>query len=314
MALPTLTSGKGAQQAALDLQSRPHEPAPHRGFDDHWRLPDVLGALIAMHGRVCAYCQCGLPHNDRGQVEHFRPKSIYWWLAYEFSNYLLSCSTCNHCKLNVFPLLNDAAPLTWRDRDRLHEEKALFLDPVADEVEDWLHLAEQHSFFYAVPAKAIESRPDLLLRVETTIERLWLNRNSLRLKERSETIRSALEMHKAVETGDLSNARELRRMASRFQPHGAAIRRLLEERGAARFLPSPEEEVEDFVKDLIAELRAAEANRIRTGEEPEARFWEVLWALAILWKCPPVGTPAWIEGLLVEAGWRDDIALFLARI
>ena len=50
-----------------------------------------MGALYAMQGRVCAYCEQKLPESDRGDVEHFRPKSLYRWLAYAFENYLLSC-------------------------------------------------------------------------------------------------------------------------------------------------------------------------------------------------------------------------------
>ena len=30
-----------------------------------------------------------------GDVEHYRPKSIYWWLAYVYDNYLASCQICN---------------------------------------------------------------------------------------------------------------------------------------------------------------------------------------------------------------------------
>ncbi len=30
-----------------------------------------------------------------GDVEHYRPKSTYWWLAYNYENYLASCQLCN---------------------------------------------------------------------------------------------------------------------------------------------------------------------------------------------------------------------------
>ena len=59
--------------------------------------------LIGAHAQaLCLRC-----HNDRGDVEHFRPKSAvlddplhggYWWLAYDFQNYLLSCSLCNRVR------------------------------------------------------------------------------------------------------------------------------------------------------------------------------------------------------------------------
>src|SRR4051812_10882784 len=93
VSLPTLTGkGKGALQAAENVRVRTADPTAVLSFPAHWTESDVRGALHAMHGRVCAYCQSDLPHNDPGDVEHFRPKSEYWWLAYEFANYLLSCA------------------------------------------------------------------------------------------------------------------------------------------------------------------------------------------------------------------------------
>ncbi len=80
----------------------------------------------------CGYCEVQV--SDDGDVEHYRPKSViqeleaegtelenlrnlrgrkkpevtehgYWWLAYEWSNYLLSCSICNQkYKSALFPV------------------------------------------------------------------------------------------------------------------------------------------------------------------------------------------------------------------
>lgn len=43
----------------------------------------------------CAYCEATAETVAHGDVEHFRPKSIYWWLAYCYDNYLYSCQVCN---------------------------------------------------------------------------------------------------------------------------------------------------------------------------------------------------------------------------
>src|SRR5262249_58453194 len=93
--LPTLTSGAGYDQASSHCTAWDERSEVPSKFPDHWNEPDVRGGLYAFHGSACAYCQCHLPGNDRGDVEHFRPKSTYWWLAYKFDNYLLSCSRCN---------------------------------------------------------------------------------------------------------------------------------------------------------------------------------------------------------------------------
>ena len=53
----------------------------------------------------CAYCEAPTSVVTHGDVEHFRPKSTYWWLAYCFDNYLFSCEICNQLyKGDRFPI------------------------------------------------------------------------------------------------------------------------------------------------------------------------------------------------------------------
>lgn len=52
----------------------------------------------------CAYCEGKASHVAHGDVEHFRPKSEYWWLAYCYDNFLYSCQICNQThKGSKFP-------------------------------------------------------------------------------------------------------------------------------------------------------------------------------------------------------------------
>lgn len=51
--------------------------------------------LKAETGGKCAYCEASTSVVAHGDVEHFRPKSRYWWLAYCYDNYLYSCQICN---------------------------------------------------------------------------------------------------------------------------------------------------------------------------------------------------------------------------
>jgi len=46
-------------------------------------------------GGKCGYCEGKADHVAYGDVEHFRPKSVYWWLAYCYDNYVYSCQICN---------------------------------------------------------------------------------------------------------------------------------------------------------------------------------------------------------------------------
>ncbi len=64
------------------------------------------------HGK-CAYCEAPTAVVAHGDVEHFRPKSKYWWLAYCYDNYLFSCQLCNQSfKGNEFPLGDETLMLT----------------------------------------------------------------------------------------------------------------------------------------------------------------------------------------------------------
>lgn len=63
--------------------------------------------LLIESNNKCAYCEAPLKAVAYGDVEHYRPKSIYWWLAYNYENYLVSCTLCNQAfKKDKFPLDN----------------------------------------------------------------------------------------------------------------------------------------------------------------------------------------------------------------
>ncbi len=55
----------------------------------------------------CADCETPTAVVAYGDVEHYRPKSKYWWLAYCYDNYLASCQICNQkYKVAQFPVKN----------------------------------------------------------------------------------------------------------------------------------------------------------------------------------------------------------------
>jgi uncharacterized protein (TIGR02646 family) len=59
----------------------------------------------------CAYCEANTEVVAHGDVEHYRPKSIYWWLAYTYDNYLYACQICNQSyKNNNFPISANKYP------------------------------------------------------------------------------------------------------------------------------------------------------------------------------------------------------------
>lgn len=69
--------------------------------------------LLAESKNKCAYCETPTRVVSYGDVEHFRPKSVYWWLAYSYENYLPSCTACNQeYKKDFFKLEDKKHQLT----------------------------------------------------------------------------------------------------------------------------------------------------------------------------------------------------------
>src|SRR5208283_227039 len=56
---------------------------------------EIKDALIALFHGKCAYCESFIRNVDYGHIEHFRPKSIYPKLTFEWTNLLLACGICN---------------------------------------------------------------------------------------------------------------------------------------------------------------------------------------------------------------------------
>lgn len=64
-------------------------------------------------GGKCVYCESPTDTVAHGDVEHFRPKSVYWWLAYCYDNYVYACQICNQVfKGDAFPVHASGGPWT----------------------------------------------------------------------------------------------------------------------------------------------------------------------------------------------------------
>lgn len=98
--------------------------------------------LIKYYGNLCWYSECDLT-GAYGDIDHFRPKNRstdengnpilphgYWWLAYDYLNYRLSCDICNKGyheggKKDRFPLKPGTPPASMPNSDDI----PLLLDP-----------------------------------------------------------------------------------------------------------------------------------------------------------------------------------------
>lgn len=88
-----LTNQRKIKQGALEK---------HKFSSSRWKLAKEQ-LIEETHGK-CAYCEAPTTMVAYGDVEHYRPKSVYWWLAYNYDNYLVSCQICNQkFKSDKFP-------------------------------------------------------------------------------------------------------------------------------------------------------------------------------------------------------------------
>lgn len=131
-------------------------------FPDHWKY--AKHAFRKAQNGKCGYCeQCLDSALDGGNIDHFRPKAEvedlseqgkempddvciapgsrkvskrwprgYWWLAYDWNNFLLACGDCNcRWKIGVFPIVGGRkgppTPEEWE------KENPLLLNPFGNE-------------------------------------------------------------------------------------------------------------------------------------------------------------------------------------
>jgi hypothetical protein len=297
VSLPTLTRGAGARKAAKQVEDFEEDPATTFDFPAHWNAPDVRGALLAMHGHVCAFCVSELPRGDRGDVEHFRPKSLYFWLAYAFDNYLLSCSRCNRIfKREHFPLTARGRRVTYAEREALDVEERLFLDPATDPVEAWVALRAADLLFWE-PAPALPAESLSWARVLATKDWFHWNSDPELVRARTDAIDEALAL---LEGGRVEEAR---RRACRYRPQGSAVRAFLS--GLAAFeLPTRTEEVTWLLEDLWDEWQWAKK---LGGDLCEAKLEQLRWSFAVLWKAPPPDASVDVGSWLGDAGIRPEV-------
>lgn len=132
-----------ARQKLIELSSQPDHESRVAYLNGHKIWGDFKQILNDVYGRKCWYSEC---HQDGSfeDVDHFRPKSKsidlekntiladgYWWLAYDYMNYRLSCEICNRKydgggKWDYFPLKPGTQPAS---QGNVEEEEYLLLDP-----------------------------------------------------------------------------------------------------------------------------------------------------------------------------------------
>jgi uncharacterized protein (TIGR02646 family) len=125
------------------LQDFFRTPAKQQRYDFQFGLLNKFKPVLqTIFHNKCAYCESSLSKAGYGDIEQFRPKTIYWWLAYEWENQLISCQACNqHHKKTYFPVSKPKQQNEIREKTvaQLNKmELPLLLNPFDDEPEKHL--------------------------------------------------------------------------------------------------------------------------------------------------------------------------------
>ena len=181
---PEVLRDKGERKTRADCESRDLHLYDYRSgskrfkFDnDIYAHESVKSALSLAQYRKCCYCESRFGATSYGAVEHFRPKGAvqqergedreypgYYWLAYSWSNLLVSCERCNTShKGSLFPLANPE--LRCRSHhDDAGVESPLFVDPARED-------PRQHIRFRGAAVEHLTERGRVTIRGLGTTER-----------------------------------------------------------------------------------------------------------------------------------------------
>lgn len=163
-----------ARQAVLD------PAADVSAYAAVWRaLKDVLADLS--HDK-CWYCEMKQLRSDNA-VDHFRPKSIYRWLAFAQSNFRYSCTFCNSRRTDsetgivggkgdYFPLADGTPRATAPGQEA--DERPLLLNPCAADDPLLLDFNDEGR-----PVPRFADQAESCLRAETSIRLYHLDHSDL---------------------------------------------------------------------------------------------------------------------------------------
>ncbi len=109
----------------------------NKSASNHWT--QFKSAFNYYTKNRCPVCERHVGKYD--DIEHYRPKEYYWWLAYDFYNYYNCCDLCNRFyKLTAFPLFDETKKVDFLNRTNISNEQPLIFNPLKDNPLDLFQL------------------------------------------------------------------------------------------------------------------------------------------------------------------------------
>ncbi len=178
------------------------QPVPSH-IQNRYNHDDIKDSLRKeTNGGKCMYCESPIAVVAPEHIEHYRPKSIYPRLAFDWSNLGLACPWCNIKKGNVF------------------DESCTYINPYHDLPQE--HFVPVGTMVYAKPNDK---------RAKITELQLELNRPELieARKERMEAVRSMAEQHVAEVNPTLKSLLkgELKKKIEKEKPYSMCTRAMV---------------------------------------------------------------------------------------
>ncbi len=158
-----------------------------KDFHQRYKQRDIKESLQSIYNKKCAFCEQKITEctdNNLGEysstIEHYRPKSKYYWLAYSWDNLLWCCHRCNQNKSNNFEILANEVSYEEGFKDNIHSYTQKYQEleepkMIHPEIESIL---EKLSFDNGIIASKDE-------RVKYTINNCELDRDSLNEKRQT---------------------------------------------------------------------------------------------------------------------------------
>jgi len=145
---------------------------------------DIKSELERVYNGKCAYCE---QEQEIMEVDHYRPKSVYYWFAFSWDNLLLCCHSCNSKKGKRFPVSNSLllsiplpANIHWSGKDFDSVELPELVNPENDTTPDSHFAFDREGNIRGVDNKG-----------RKTIDVCGLNR--LKLKDKRKKVLDVLE-------------------------------------------------------------------------------------------------------------------------
>ncbi len=171
-------AARARQEAGADL-------AEIKKRSSVWR--ELKDPLADLSYDKCWYCEIRQERSDNA-VDHFRPKSIYPWLAFQKSNLRYSCTYCNSGRTNPesgeiegkddnFPLLDETMRASAAGQE--DQESPMLLDPAKTQDPGFLDFYEDGRPCARHPEHGVRKR-----RAETSIRTYHLDHPDIVEKRR----------------------------------------------------------------------------------------------------------------------------------